>query len=285
MNQIVVAGIVTYNPDITLLKKNIFAIIDLVNYLIICDNGSANTADIDNLIVELNNPRIIVVKNGENKGIAFALNIIMGEGKRRGASWVITLDQDSIAPENIIESNVDLLDSDTNIAIVSCVIEDRNQKHKKPERDISNKYSEIETCITSASLTNVEIWQDVGGFDEEMFIDYVDIEYCIRARQHGYRIIRNNEVVLSHAIGNIVEKRLLWFWVTVRNHSAFRKYYQIKNLLYMHYKLYGKLSLEVYYRLASAYFKVIFYEENKKEKIKKMNQGLKDGFKTKKVGI
>ena len=279
MELVVSAGIVTYNPDLRLLMQNIQSVMPQVDWLIVCDNGSENVVQIEECLNEMRSSRMLLIKNEENRGIAFALNRIMQKSLELKASWTITLDQDSIVPQDLVASNREAMMAGKDLAIISCVIHDRNEIHRQPERDERVKYSEIETCITSASLTNVEAWRKLGGFDELMFIDNVDIEYCLRARRAGYRILRNNTVVLSHAIGNIKEKKLLGRWLTVRIHSPMRKYYQIRNILYMHYKLYGRLSMEVLYRVLAAYFKVIFYEQDKARKIHEMNRGILDGFK------
>lgn len=281
-NDLVMAGIVTFNPDITLLKNNIEAIIKLLNVVCIVDNGSTNIDDIENLIDGLSkeeSKEIILQKFEKNLGIAAALNQIMLSGKKLGYRWVLTLDQDSVAPNNIIDSNWKLMQESKDVAIISAVIMDRNVQHKKAKRDNSKPYSEVENCITSSSLTSVEIWESIGKFDEYMFIDEVDIEYCLRARKKGFRILRNNDVILSHAIGNIKEVNFFGKWITIRNHSAFRKYYQIRNLFYMSKKIYNRILPSVWLRTATAYFKVIFFEKDRKKKLKEMNRGLVDGLK------
>lgn len=280
--KLVMAGIVTYNPDINLLKNNILAVGKQLSTIYVADNGSTNVDEVISLaqiISQTEEIEIIVEELQENLGIAAALNRIMSAGERIGYEWVLTLDQDSIVPDNIIVSNEEMLRSCKDAAVIAAVIRDRNEKHKELSREVGQTYTEIDHCITSASLTSIKIWESIGGFDEKMFIDYVDIEYCKRAKQNGYRILRNNNVVLSHAIGNIREVRILWRWVSIRNHSAFRKYYQIRNLFYMSKKLNGKIEFEVWRRILIAYFKVIFYEEDKGNKLKKMNQGLIDGLK------
>ena len=48
---IINGGIVTYNPDIEKLKKNISRIAGQVCKLVIADNGSKNIEDIKNLVL------------------------------------------------------------------------------------------------------------------------------------------------------------------------------------------------------------------------------------------
>ena len=89
------AGIVTFNPDIELLRKNIEAICAQVDLVIIVDNGSRNLEDIRPL-ADAHHCKLI--PNAQNEGIATALNQIALAGKGDGYSWMLTLDQDSECP-------------------------------------------------------------------------------------------------------------------------------------------------------------------------------------------
>lgn len=276
---IAMAGIVTYNPEIKLLKRNIIATSKVLDKIYIVDNGSENIEDIKVMVSDFINNGIAVSVNelGKNYGIAKALNVIMTEGKRSGYKWVLTLDQDSVVPKNIISDNISAMKSSKDIAVISPVVIDRNWKHTKPERE-KKKYSHIEDAITSGSITNVNIWSKLGGFDEYMFIDSVDFEYCLRARHYHFGILRNNNVLLSHTIGKTKEAFIFFKWRKVFNHSAFRKYYLIRNYLYMSRKIYGKITFKYWLMVFNMYYKTIFYEKDKLNKLKSMNKGLYDGL-------
>ncbi|MCB5628214.1 glycosyltransferase, partial [Bifidobacterium breve] len=81
------AGIVTFNPDIELLRKNIEAICAQVDLVIIVDNGSRNLEDIRPL-ADAHHCKLI--PNAQNEGIATALNQIALAGKGDGYSWMFT---------------------------------------------------------------------------------------------------------------------------------------------------------------------------------------------------
>ena len=91
------ALIVTFNPDIEVLKSNVDAIAKQVDVLVIVDNGSNNLNEIETLDVEN------IIALGENKGIAYALNTGMEFLEERNMDWVLTLDQDSVVPQDLIE--------------------------------------------------------------------------------------------------------------------------------------------------------------------------------------
>ena len=98
---VVYAGIVLYNPEISLLKKNIEAIRNQVTKVVLVDNGSNNYQDVQRLLNDYDNTYLI--SNGDNLGIAKALNQIMEMSKEDGAQWVLTLDQDSVCPDGMVQ--------------------------------------------------------------------------------------------------------------------------------------------------------------------------------------
>lgn len=105
-----------------------------------------------------------------------ALNQICSWCKENNYSWVITLDQDSLVQEDIIKKYKKYI-STPNIAIMTPVIIDRNNIKCESQK---NDFEYVDKCITSASFTNIDIWYQLQGFDEYMFIDLVDFEYCHR---------------------------------------------------------------------------------------------------------
>ena len=100
MSNNICAGIVLYNPDITQLKRNIAAIIKQVQILYLQDNGSANISDVEKIIAETSS--IVLLRNPKNKGIAWALNALCKRAESDDFQWILTLDQDSVCPQNMI---------------------------------------------------------------------------------------------------------------------------------------------------------------------------------------
>lgn len=261
------AGIVTFNPDISRLKENVSSIYKQVQKLLICDNGSSNIVDIENGLADYN---IKYIRLSKNLGIAAALNEICKYAIKEGYGWVLTLDQDSVCPEHLI-SNMQLYVNQNDVAILAPEIVYRNNEdtfEKKKE-----EYDEVAWVITSASLTNLSVWDKIGGFDEKLFIDMVDYDYCIRARRAGYRIIRLHTVTLMHELGNLHRKKVFGKTVNVTNHSAFRCYYMARNNIILKRKLgVGKPVLEN----CKLIIKILVFEANKGEKLKAVFKGIRD---------
>lgn len=268
------AGIVTFNPDLTRLKENLESICGQVREVILVDNHSENLANIIECTNNYNNVKLLT--NIENKGIATALNQIMDYGYKNNFEWVLTLDQDSICPSDIIAEYEKSLSTLDKAAIIGAKIIDLNM----PKNNIINdKTGEeiVDYCITSGSFTNVAIWNEVNGFDDSMFIDYVDIEYCYRVRGKGYKVYILNDVHLMHEIGKMKHYKFLFLNIPSYNHSAFRKYYITRNTLYFAKKYKDEVSmLKVFLQIIKRALIVILFEDNKKEKFMAMVRGFLD---------
>lgn len=271
-------GIVLYNPDIERLRENINAIIVQCNYIYLVDNGSDNIVEINNLLEKYNKSTITLICNKKNKGIANALNQLTDAAMRDGFSWILTLDQDSISPRNIIEEFEKYI-GDERIGMLCPVICDRN---KDAIIEAKNGYKEIDECITSGSLLNINAWNEIKGFDENMFIDGVDFDICYRLRKANYRILCIESVVLLHELGHIEYHHFLVWKVLVKNHSAFRKYYIARNIIYIAKK---RKSIFLLLKGILQEIKLIgivgLYEDDKINKINHICKGIFDGIKWK----
>ena len=163
-----------------------------------------------------------------------------------------------------------------NVAIICPRIFDRNAGIKNVwESNIEI----ISDCITSGALTNVSVWKHLGGFDEDLFIDDVDTDYCIRISKANYKILRVNTVVLNHAVGNIRVVNFFGYKFLVYNHSAQRKYYQLRNRYYVSYKSYGCITNKCIVHTFIPIFKIVFFEKQKTKKICACIKGIRDGIK------
>lgn len=267
-------GIVTFNPDIERLRENIDSITKQCSNVLIYDNGSKNYNEIEKII---NNYKTVVVqRKTKNEGIASALNGIMTYFSKSNYEWVLTLDQDSVANFNMLkalEKNI----HKKNVAIVCPVVEDRNNP---TAFELKNEVQSVKKCITSGSLTRIEAWENVGKYDEQMFIDLVDFDFCMRIKMHNLKIIQVKNAVILHQIGNITKHQLFSWHFIVQNHSAFRKYYMGQNMIYFARKYPTlKIKLTEGIRLLKLLITIVLFENNKFKKINALYKGIKNGFK------
>ena len=275
MKEFIASGIVAYNPDMPLFKKNIEAISPQCQVVFIIDNGSSNIVSIRDTANKYEN--VVLIENTKNLGIAYALNQIFFNAMELGYEWLITLDQDSICSDNLVEQLYGYVNI-PGVGVICPKIDYRNFPKKK---HVSNaEYDYIEACMTSGSLTKVQAWKNVGGFDNWMFIDYVDNDFCMRLKTRNYKIIRANRVLMYHELGNTTIKNFFGVKISLFNHSEFRNYYYCRNSIYFIKKYKNNISVKKYILILIYWeLKKIFFEKNRKETINSMIKGIKNGFK------
>ena len=86
-----------------------------------------------------------------------------------------------------------------------------------------------------------------------MFIDGIDIEYCLNLNSHGYQIMRVNSVEIDHNLGDLFYKNIHGHLYLCTNHNYIRRYYIMRNYhyifdLYKDYNPFSYTHLDVYKR-------------------------------------
>lgn len=266
-----VAGIITYNPDISRLQENVEAIYPQVDSLIIVDNGSSNCNDIQNLLKP--KPKVCYVLNSNNAGVAKALNVMASKAVELGAEWLLTLDQDSVVAENMMAEYAKYT-SDSTVGIITCRYVDRNTDNIDQFTPQENRL--IPRCITSGTYMNLKIWEQVGGFYEPLFIDQVDFDYCYSLREHGYRILEIDSTYILHEIGRSSNVSLFGHHHIAFNHSPFRYYYMMRNMVVVAKR--HKMWKHYIHVMIRRWLIVNRFEDNRLEKNKMMLKGLYHGI-------
>lgn len=270
-----VAGMVTlYNSERDVLQR-IGTYIGQVGKLYAVDNSDQHDTALIESIVNLS-PTVEYISNGGNKGIAYALNTAAKAAIRDQFTYLLMMDDDSQTPANLVSTLYRIAtESQTDtVGIVSA------QSDPGVQRDDEQ---EVLTTITSGSLLNLRAYQAAGPFLDDLFIDWVDHEYCFRLAKHGYRILIANRIKLTYRLGVFKKKRLLGFVpVRWRSHSPTRLYYKFRNSLYVmnRYRDQLKLSfvLPVYYELIRDVAKIALLEEHKSVYLVSVRRGLMDSY-------
>lgn len=272
----IIVGITLFNPKLTVVDTVVKNLYDVVDAFVLVDNGSKNIDSIIELIKTNALKKVHLIKNGKNLGVAKALNQIVDFVNEQGAKFALTLDQDSVLKAADVTEMARHVSPD--IALICPRMVDINKaKQKKYKTDLEY----VDRCITSGTLMNLEVCNKIGKFDELMFIDYVDFEYCKRVRLAGYKILKINTVELKHEIGKRTTHHFLWAKVYPSNHKPERVYYYTRNIYYYLWKFYNKLSFSEKFKerflLFWKYFSIIIYEKDKLAKLRSYKKGKKDG--------
>ena len=269
------ATVIWYNPD----NENINNIKTYINYvekIYIIDNSMKSNMKLSS---SLNNDKIEYVYNNKNLGIAKALNFACEKAINDGFEWILTMDQDSSFDSDGIKKYFETFDNmeNKNIGIFS---PRHILKNDTKEFDESSDFLEVDHVMTSGNLLNLSVWEKIGKFDENLFIDEVDSEICFRIIESGYKVIQLNKIRMFHELGNLEKRNFFTRKISVLNHNHIRKYYIMRNKFYM-LKKYKKYRLRYIYYILNDFFKVIFYEKDKLRKLKYMFKGITDFMKNK----
>ena len=271
----VLAGIVLYNPETDRLQENIDAIYQQVDTVLLIENGSSNT-DYKKQLKRYDN--LLWIDNHASMGIAYALNQICGYAYTHGYEWALTLDQDSVATPGMIDTYKDIVNYHDNLGILGCKIEDRNFKY--PNNEKYQGTFDAPWVITSAAFTNTEAWYKCGGFDNEMFIDFVDADISYNMKRVGYKTMVTFHTKLIQEIGKGTSLKDLFLLHELRvdNHPAMRKFFGARNSIYLT-KKYDHVSLS---KVSKFIFKMIvgitFYESAKIQKLWAVAKGISKGI-------
>ncbi len=175
-----------------------------------------------------------------NTGIAYALNRGFEKAIQDKVDWVMTMDQDSIWEDEQIKEYItwakQIIEQNDRIVSLAPFAKIKNKswagvifwpivlKLTKPK---GVKF--VDKVICSSNIVSVNAWSKVNGFNEKMFIDEVDFEFCYKLRSENLLIVQNYDISFKHTIGG--GKRTILPWT--HNHSDFRLYYILRNKMYI----------------------------------------------------
>ena len=222
----------------------------------IIDNSSNNNSSLINNI-----PNAVYIPNYKNLGIAKALNQGCEAAKQDGFDWVLTMDQDSFFEETQLNKFISIfndftlsdnsiksfaptqLDSgNSNIVITKQVIKNiisfflphYLEKREQKKLDVPDTVF-VDRIMTSANIINLNTWAEIGRFDEILFIDEVDHDFCTRLVFSNYKILKINTCHVNHRLGEPTKT----FFPKVQYESDFRLFYIFRNMMIEKYR-YGK---------------------------------------------
>jgi rhamnosyltransferase len=279
--QSICAVLVSFHPDADL-PARMNRILGQVGALVIVDNGSGGATH--RMLAALSlDPRISLESNRENLGVASALNIGIRRARALGYAWALLLDQDSVPDAGMVEQLIAAHASfpePARLAVLGAGFRDIHKPEAEPAQP-GPAWQEVESVITSGSLLHLPTLDRIGGFRDEFFIDYVDSEFCFRARALGYRVAKTRTPLMSHAIGASTHHAILGVRKWTTNHSADRRYYMARNDTIM-LKEYGGFpwgtwALKSLGRRVRACKRIVLYEDAKLAKLAAVVHGWWDG--------
>lgn len=231
------AVVVFYRPDVACIERanRLAAFVSCV----VVDNTDAlpvqRPAGLD--------ARITYIGNGRNLGIATAINQGVEALIEQGVRYAILFDQDSEPAPALLGALPAALDGelarDSRVALVGPAYDDARLGGVVPfvrfgffklQRIMPSGTQPIEVdfLITSGSCINLALWREIGPMDDSLFIDFVDLEWCARARARGFSVLGLPQWHMAHELGG---EPVRIFGRIYPGHSAVRHYYMFRNAI------------------------------------------------------
>jgi rhamnosyltransferase len=288
----VIAIVVTYHPQLSELHTLLQATLPQVDSIIVIDNGS----DEDSLkLTEFaKDHRLVLHCLGQNYGVATAQNKGIHLAKEHGAQYVVLFDQDSIpAPDmvaKLLEASMSKESAGIKVGAVGPFYEDpRRHVPSRPfvslnglrvslqNNDGVENIIPVSYLIASGSLTSIATLDAVGLMQDDLFIDYVDIEWGLRARKLGFQCFGIGNALLQHSLGEQIRFILGKSYCF---HSPLRHYYQFRNGIWFYRQPYLSVSERVggYSRLIKRFIACALFAGPHHENLYMMVKGLVHGM-------
>lgn len=251
------AIVVIFNPHKAGLEKLLDSLVLQVSSIFIIDNGSSK--EVKTYLLSLGSS-VQVMTLDQNMGIAHAQNCGIHLAQSQGAESLIFFDQDSIPSHNMIQNLSNALfsleSSGLRVAAVGPRFVDERSKTSEILHDSRDaKWVMSETLISSGSLIPMKVLNQVGLMTEELFIDYVDLDWCLRAKKMGFESYLVNDALMFHSLGDHLVKFMGKEWPS---RSPLRHYYMCRNAIWMYRRSWPSLRWKLFdaFKLIR---KIIFY--------------------------
>lgn len=241
----VIAVIVSYQPDFVQLASLLKAISPQTASVVVVDNSA--TTDVGDWLAEAGFATVHYLPLGENFGVAAAQNKGIAWAREQGADYVVLFDQDS-EPETDMVARLLAAASEMGaqgyaVAAVGPRYLDTRQNNPPPFIRVSGLHLERCACaapdsivpvdylISSGCLIPMATLDAVGGMVEELFIDYVDIEWGLRAKYRGFQSYGVCAAQMRHSLG---DNPITFRGRKIPLHSPLRHYYHFRNAVWLY---------------------------------------------------
>ena len=296
----VLAIVVAFHPREAELQPLIESLAVQCDAVCIVDNTPGAPNGVVALLSRLQamDPAVVVHRFGDNLGIGAALNHGLDLMVRQRFDYALLQDQDSLPSPDMVERLVSLagqlVSRGVRVGCVSPEYVDSNAglvstfQVRRPGRWFyetvtaaeANPYIEVLTTISSGALLPRDAVETCGLMRADFFIDQVDMEWCHRARDHGFRLFGTSTTRMRHQLGEEVFRAWLFGWRACNHYPHERLYYRFRNFTLLCRMRHVDLGWKV---RAAAYWIYVFYAfalfgVDRRGSIRMMVRGVLDGL-------
>lgn len=202
--------------------------LEKVNYksyeIVIVDNNSPDDS-YERLKSQLSHKHH-VIKSGKNGGFAFGNNVGIDYALKRGADYVLLINNDTTVEPNFLEELIISIERDESYGLATGLMLNYYQKdtiwfnggvldynkfygyhlNEGDKLSIVQKeddfYEEKEISFATGCLMLIkaEVFRKIGYLPEEYFMYYEDVDFCVMVKNNGYKIIYNSKSKIYHKV-------------------------------------------------------------------------------------
>lgn len=284
------AIIVTYNPDRKELIGLLCAVASQVRVVLIVDNGSKD--DVSCMVSESGVPDCHCYCLGSNLGVAEAINHGIDRAQSFGTTHVVLFDQDSLPAPDMVEclfvNYRKMVDQGIKVAAVGPCYSDPRSDNPPPFIRLKGLRLVRVDCtgllpvpvdflVSSGCLIDMHSIDEIGLMQTNLFIDYVDVEWGLRAGKKGYQCFGICDAYMHHHLG---EPPIKVFGRNIPLHSPLRHYYYFRNAVWLYRQSWVPLTWKLVdgYRLVLKYIVYSSFTDKKLTHWRMMTRGLWHGL-------
>lgn len=238
----IAAVVVAFHPDLERLQEQFAALLPQVACVVVVNNGADDAVPM--WTQQWSVDQVHCISLSHNMGIAHAQNQGIEWATSVGASHVLLMDHDSVPATNMVSQLMSALASlPLAGAVGPCYTDPRRGRKTNPfirtvglrQIRLSCKSHEpvleVDHVIASGCLIPMAVLAHVGWMREDLFIDWVDVEWCLRAHFSGHSVYGVCAAHLEHRLG---EEPMRFFGRDYLTHSPRRHYFQTRNALLLY---------------------------------------------------
>lgn len=222
--------VILYHPDTNALLAHLQSYLSVVDHLLLLDNSENPSSNMEEALTQENSNKIQYRYFGENRGIAERLNQAIAAAKSMGYRYLLTMDQDTgFQPGQMLQYWQKVQNNQLDKVV-------QYGANCQPDfTPINALPQQTNNLITSGTILDLAQIDQVGLFDEALFIDFVDTEFSFRVVEKGYRNLLFADIVLQHRIGYLKMGRSFKNFQTSARilHAPIRVYYILRNGLHL----------------------------------------------------
>lgn len=250
------AIIVAYRPDTEKLSALVRACLNQCSGVVLINNGNPKNLSIPQ------HHHLNFIQLEDNIGLASAQNLGVKLAKNGGYNYIVFFDQDSHPEQGLVSilsaafENLETMGFQP-AAVGPCLIDNRDGIHSPfvrfhlwgIERIFPSEATPFINCdflISSGLFTSITRFHTIGMWEDDLFVDNVDMEWSFRARHQGYRCFGISAARLSHSLGTHVFRFKFLGWnISIYTHAPQRQYYINRNRIALYQRPYVPLSWKI----------------------------------------